>query len=53
MDFIRGLVISINLKSETFDSILVIIDQHTKMLYYELIKITIDAQCWDDSLFIW
>ena len=43
MDFITGLSVSTNWKGETYDSILVIVDQLTKMVYYESVKVTIDA----------
>lgn len=36
------LSISINLKDKSYDSILVIINQLIKMIYYKLIKITIN-----------
>ncbi len=43
IDLVTGLSISANWKSDSYDSILVIIDQLTKIVYYELVKITIDA----------
>ena len=43
MDFIIGLSISANWKGDSYNSILVIIDRLTKMVYYELVKVTIDA----------
>ena len=43
MDFVTVLQVSTNWKGETYDSILVIVDQLTKMVYYEPVKITIDA----------
>ncbi len=43
MDFVTGLLISTNWKGETYDLILVIIDRLTKMVYYEPVKMTIDA----------
>lgn len=43
INFVTGLPVSTNLKSETYNSILVIVDRLTKMLYYELVMITIDA----------
>ncbi len=43
MDFVTGLPVSTNWKGETYDSILVIVDQLTKMVYYEPVKVTIDA----------
>ncbi len=43
MDFITGLPVFTNWKGETYDSILVIIKQLTKMVYYEPVKVTIDA----------
>ena len=43
MDFVIGLPVSINWKGETYDSILVIVDQLIKIVYYKSIKVTIDA----------
>ncbi len=43
MDFVTGLPASTNWKGETYDSILVIVDRLTKMVYYEPVKVTIDA----------
>ncbi len=43
MDFITDLSISADWKGDSYDSILVIIDQLTKIVYYELVKVTIDA----------
>ena len=43
IDFITGLPVSINWKGESYDFILVIIDRLMKMVYYEPIKVTIDA----------
>ena len=43
MDFVTGLPVSTNWKSESYDSILVIVDRLTKMVHYEPVKITIDA----------
>ena len=43
IDFVTGLPVSTNWKSETYDSILVIIDRLTKMVHYEPVKVTIDA----------
>ena len=43
MDFVIGLPVSINWKEETYDSILVIVDWLTKMIYYKPVKITIDT----------
>ena len=43
MDFVTGLLISTNWKSDSYDSILVIVDRLTKMVYYELVKIIINA----------
>ncbi len=43
MDFITGLSVSTNWKGETYDSILVIVDRLTKMVYYEPVKVTIKA----------
>ena len=44
MDFVTGLSISNNWKDDCYDSILVIVDRLTKMVHYEPVKITIDAQ---------
>lgn len=43
MDFITGLLILANWKGDNNDSILVIIDQLTKMVHYEPVKIMINA----------
>ncbi len=43
MDFVTGLPISFNWKSDSYNSILVIIDRLTKMVHYEPVKVTIDA----------
>ena len=43
MDFVTGLPLSANWKGNSYDSILVIVDRLTKMVHYELVKITIDA----------
>ena len=43
MDFVTGLPISINWKRDSYNSILVIINWLTKMVYYKPVKITINA----------
>ncbi len=43
MDFVTGLPISANWKSESYNLILVIVDRFTKMVHYKLIKISINA----------
>ena len=43
MDFVTGLAISIDWKRDSYDSISFIVDQLTKMVHYELVKITINA----------
>ena len=43
IDFVIGLPISTNWKGETYDSILVIIDRLTKIVYYKPVKVTIDV----------
>ncbi len=43
MDFVTGLSISSDWKGDGYDSILVIVDQLTKMVYYVLVKVTINA----------
>lgn len=41
MDFVTGLRVSTNWKGKSYDSILVIVNRFTKLVYYKLIKITI------------
>ena len=43
MDFVARLPLSTNWKGDTDNSILVIVDKLTKMVYYEQVKVTIDA----------
>ncbi len=43
MDFVTRLPVSTNWKGETYDSILVIVNRFTKIVYYELVKVTINA----------
>ena len=43
MDFVTGLPVLTGWKDESYDSILVIVDRLTKMVYYKSVKITIDA----------
>ncbi len=43
IDFVISLSISANWKGDSYDSILVIIDQLTKMVHYVLIKVMIDT----------
>lgn len=43
IDFVTGLLVSTDWKSESYDFILVIIDHLTKMVNFESVKITIDA----------
>lgn len=43
MDFVTGLPVSTNWKGEINNSILVIVNQLTKMVYYKLVKITINT----------
>ena len=43
MDFVTGLPVSTDWKGKSYDSILVIVDRLTKMVYYKPVKITIDA----------
>ncbi len=42
MEFVTSLFISANWKDDNYNSILVIIDQFTKMVYYKPVKVTID-----------
>ena len=43
MDFVTRLPVSTDWKSESYDSILVIVDRLTKMVHYEPVKVTINA----------
>ena len=43
MDFVTGFPISTPWKSDSYDSILVIVNRLTKMVYYEPVKIIIDV----------
>ena len=43
MEFVTGLPISTDWKGDNYDSILVIVDWLTKMVYYKPVKVTIDA----------
>ena len=43
MDFVTGLPLSADWKGDSYDSILVIVNRLTKMVHYELVKVTIDA----------
>ncbi len=43
MDFITGLLISADWKGDSYDSRLVIVDQLKKIVYYELVTVTIDV----------
>ena len=42
MDFVNGLPVSTDGKGETYNSILVIIDQLTKIVHYKPVKVTIN-----------
>ena len=43
MNFVNGLLVSTDWKEDNYDSILVIINHLIKMIYYKLIKVTINA----------
>ena len=43
MDFVTGLPVSIDWKGDSYNSILVIVNQLTKMVHYKLVKITVNA----------
>ena len=43
IDFVTGFQISANQKANSYDLILVIVNQLAKMIYYESIKVTIDT----------
>ena len=44
MDFVTGLPLSADWKSDSYDRILVIINRLTKMARYKFVKVTINAQ---------
>lgn len=43
IDFITGLLVFIDWRNKTHNSILIMVDQLTKIVHYEPIKVTIDA----------
>ena len=43
MDFVTGLPLSADWKGDSYNSILVIVNWLTKMVYYQPVKVTIDA----------
>ena len=43
MDFVTGLWVLIDEKGDSYDFILVIVDWLTKMVYYKLVKITLNT----------
>lgn len=43
MDFMTSLPLSADWKGNNYNSILIIVDRLTKMVYYEQVKVTIDA----------
>ena len=43
MDFVTGLLVSIDWKKDSYDSILVIVNQLTKMVHYKPVKITLNT----------
>ncbi len=43
IDFVTSLLILASWKSDSYDSILVIVDRLTKMVYYVPVKVTINA----------
>lgn len=46
MDFVIGVPIFIDWKKESYDAILILVDLLTKIVYHELVKITIDVAHW-------
>ena len=44
MDFVTDLPISINWNRNSYNFILVIVDQLTKIIHYKLVKITINVR---------
>lgn len=43
IDFMMGLSVLVNLKNNNYDSILVIVKQLTKIVYYNQVKVIIDT----------
>ena len=43
MDFVTGFLFSTNRKGDDYNSILIIVNYLTKIVYYEPVKITIDT----------
>lgn len=43
MDFETGLPLSIDQKSNNYDSILVVVDYLTKMVHYKSVKVNVDT----------
>ena len=43
MDFMTGFLLSTDWKGNNYNSILVIVDRLTKMMYYEPVKMTINT----------
>lgn len=43
MDLVISLPLLIDLKGDSYNAILVIVDQLTKIVYYEVVKTTIDV----------
>ena len=43
MDFVTGLPLTVDWKDNSYNLILIIVDQLTKMVHYKLVKVTIDA----------
>ena len=43
IDFVTGFPLLVDLKSNSYDAILIIIDQLTKMIHYKVVKSTIDV----------
>ena len=50
MDFVTGLPVSTNWKSENYDFILVIVNYLTKIIHYKPVKPTIDAAGWAEVI---
>lgn len=50
MDFVIGLPLFADWKSNNYDLYLIIVDRLTKMVYYESIKVTINASRLADEI---
>lgn len=43
IDFVTGLLVSLDWKKDTYNSILVIVNRFTKIVHYKLLKVTMNV----------